>query len=226
MTMPPLENPFLGKMLVNRLTLAAPQQTKVTGQLLDIGIKASITGIPGMTLKDVADRITADELNHITTLSTAGNPAITGHYLSSLPDKYTGNTQLPDTTLRNTARSQPLALQAPGHTGNNQISGQEITHTGKTAGVTDTRIKATITLTPDGLSKANLAYLADGYKPNKGPWGILARSSGNKALVARCKIIRRRPIRSTMDKAYIRRKVIQATISLIILFQFIIRCRL
>ena len=175
MTMPPLENPFLGKGLPDRLTFATPQQTKVAGQLLDIGIKAGITGITAMTLKDVADRVTTDELNHITTLSTYGDPAATGHYLSLLQDKYapahTGNTQLPDTTLRNTAGSQPLAPQAPGHTGNNQISGQGVTHTGNTAGVTDTSIKATITPIPDEPSMDDLAYLAGGYKPNKGAVG-------------------------------------------------------
>lgn len=128
-----------------------------------------------MTLKDVADRITADELNHITTLSTAGNPAVTSHYLSSLQDKYaplhTGNPQLPDTTLRNTAGPQPLAPQTPNHTGNNQILVPGITHTGNTAGVTDTGIKATITPIPHGPSMDDLAYLAGGYKPNKGAVG-------------------------------------------------------
>jgi len=159
-----LESPFLGKVLIERLTLATPQQTKVAEQLLDIGIKASITGITAMTLKDVADRITPDELNHITALSTAGNPAVTGHYLSSLQDKYapahTGNPQLADTALRNTGSNPSLAPQAPGHTGNNQISGQGVTHTGNTAGVTDSGIKTTITPIPDGPSIDDLAYLS------------------------------------------------------------------
>jgi len=175
MTVPPLENPFLGKGLIDRLTLTAPQQTKVAEQLLDIGIKASITGITAMTLKDVADRITTDELSHITALSSAGNPAITGDYLSSLQDKYapahTGNTQLPDTALRNTGGHQPLVAQTPGHTGNHQIPVPGAMHTGNTAGVTDTGIKTTITPIPDGPGMDNLAYLAGGYEPNKGAVG-------------------------------------------------------
>ena len=196
MTMPPLENPFSGKALVDRLTLGTPQQTKVAEQLLDIGIKASITGITAMTLKDVADRVTTDERDPITALSRTRNPAITGDYLSSLQDKYapahTGNTQLADTTLRNTGGNLPLAPQAPNHTGNHQISGQGVTHTGNTAGVTDSGIKATITAIPDGPSVDDLAYLAGGYQPNKGAvgnmgeffkqsgFGILAKDNSQK----------------------------------------------
>jgi len=165
MKMPPLENPSLGKALVDRLTLATPQQTKVAEQLLDIGIKASITGITAMTLKDVADRITFDELNHITTLSSAGNPAATGHYLSSLQDKYapahTGNQQLADTALRNTGSNPSLAPQAPGHTGNNQISGQGVTHTGNTAGVTDTGGYILSNPSFDPLSTKDIVYLSE-----------------------------------------------------------------
>ena len=183
MTMPPLENPFSGKALVDKLTLGTPQQTKVAEQLLDIGIKASITGITAMTLKDVADRITADERDPITALSRTRNPAITGDYLSSLQEKYapahTGNTQPADTTLRNTGGNLPLAPQAPNHTGNNQISGQGATHTGNTAGVTDTGIKATITPIPLGPSVDDLAYLD---KPaNLSPEGSARSGAFNEA---------------------------------------------
>lgn len=187
MTMPPLENPFLGKGLVDKLMLATPQQTKVAEQLLDIGIKASITGITAMTLKDVADRATADELNHITALSVAGDHVITGRYLSSLQDKYapahTGNSQPADTTLRNTGGNLPLAPQAPGHTGNSQIPVSGVTHTGNTAGVTDTGIKTTITPIPLGPNMDDLAYVQSRskieitLKPEKN-W----ESARNKAL--------------------------------------------
>ncbi len=129
--------------------------------MLDIGIKASITGVTAITLKDAADRITADERDPITALSRAGSPTVTGDYLSSLQDKsapaHTGNTQLADTTLRNTA------------------------------GVTDTSIKATITPIPDGPGRDDLAYLAEDnqYVPSPkhalGGWGTPMDLSDTKA---------------------------------------------
>jgi len=150
---PAMENSSLGKARAEGWTIAVPHPEKVTGKLLEIGAKVGITGLTALAIKDVADRITFDELNHITTLSTAGNPAATGHYLSSLQDKYapahTGNQQLADTALRNTGSNPSLAPQAPGHTG----------------------IKTTITPIPDRPSMDDLVYLAGGYEPNKGAIG-------------------------------------------------------
>jgi filamentous hemagglutinin len=188
---PALENNSLGKALTEAWTIAVPHPAKVAEQLLEIGVKASITGLTTVAIKDIADRITPDELEHITTLGMTGNPAVTGHYLSSLQDKYapvhTGNPQLADTALRNTGSNPSLAPQASGHTGNNQISGQGVTHTGNTAGVTDSGIKAIITPIPHEPSVDDLAYLAgdNQYVPSPkhapGGWGTPMDLSDTKA---------------------------------------------
>ncbi len=65
--------------------VAAPCRTKVAEQLLEIGVKAGITGAVAKTL---ADKLTADELDHLVTLEMMGNDEITSKYLSSLQDKY------------------------------------------------------------------------------------------------------------------------------------------
>ena len=170
MTMPPLENPFLGKGLPDRLTFATPQQTKVAGQLLDIGIKAGITGITALTLKEVADNVTADELNH------------TDHYLSSLQDKYapahTGNPQIPDTALHNTGGHSPSVPQAPSHTGNNQIPVPGVAHTGNTAGVADTGGYILINPGYDPLSTKDIVYLSE--KPSSKIDSIISETLSGK----------------------------------------------
>lgn len=79
-----IENNFLGKALVEGCAVAAPCRTKVAEQLLEIGVKAGITGVVAKTL---ADKLTADELDHLVTLEMMGNDEITGKYLSSLQDK-------------------------------------------------------------------------------------------------------------------------------------------
>ncbi|XJQ54611.1 VENN motif pre-toxin domain-containing protein [Edwardsiella ictaluri] len=68
--------------------VAAPCRTKVAEQLLEIGAKAGIAGLAGAAIKDVVDRMTSDELDHLVTLEMMGNNEITGKYLSSLQDKY------------------------------------------------------------------------------------------------------------------------------------------
>lgn len=160
-----MENSSFGKALAEGWTIAVPHPEKITGQLLDIAIKASIIGIAAMTLKDVADRITADELTHIIALSRAGDQAITAQYLDSLQDKYapvhTGNTQRPETTLRSTAGSPSLSPRVPVHTGNNQILGQEVTHTGNIAGVTGTGGYILINPGSDPLSRKDIVYLSE-----------------------------------------------------------------
>ncbi|PEG62923.1 hypothetical protein CRH15_20865 [Lelliottia amnigena] len=79
------ENNLLGKALVEGCAIAAPCRTKVAEQLLEIGVKAGITGAVAKTL---ADKLTADELDHLVTLEMMGNDEVTSKYLSSLQDKY------------------------------------------------------------------------------------------------------------------------------------------
>ena len=80
----------------------SPCRNKVAEQLLEIGAKAGITGLAGLAIKDVADKMTSDELEHLVSLQMMGNDEIAGKYLSSLQDKY-----------------------APSHTGGNQQAGTE-----------------------------------------------------------------------------------------------------
>lgn len=68
--------------------VAAPCRTKVAEQLLEIGAKAGIAGLAGAAIKDLADRMTSDELEHLVTLEMMGNDEITRKYLSVLQDKY------------------------------------------------------------------------------------------------------------------------------------------
>ena len=65
--------------------VAAPCRTKIAEKLLEIGVKGGITGSVAKTL---ADKLTADELDHLVTLEMMGNDEITSKYLSSLQDKY------------------------------------------------------------------------------------------------------------------------------------------
>ncbi|HHQ8982142.1 TPA: contact-dependent inhibition effector tRNA nuclease [Escherichia coli] len=68
--------------------VAAPCRTKVAEQLLEIGAKAGMAGLAGAAVKDMADRMTSDELEHLITLQMMGNDEITTKYLSSLHEKY------------------------------------------------------------------------------------------------------------------------------------------
>ncbi|HDT5732685.1 TPA: hypothetical protein QHI28_003697 [Enterobacter roggenkampii] len=54
-------------------------------QLLEIGVKAGLTGA---VAKMLADKLTADELDHLVTLQMTGNDEITSKYLGLLQDKY------------------------------------------------------------------------------------------------------------------------------------------
>ncbi|MEN1381714.1 hypothetical protein AAIG84_34165, partial [Pseudomonas aeruginosa] len=67
--------------------VAAPCRTKVAEQLLEIGAKAGMAGLAGAAVKDMADRMTSDELEHLITLQMMGNDEITTKYLSSLHNK-------------------------------------------------------------------------------------------------------------------------------------------
>ena len=92
-----VENNLLG-LVARGCAMAAPCRTKVAEQLLEIGARAGIAGLAGAAIKDVADKMTSDELDHLVTLEMMGNDEITGKYLSSLQDKYapsnTGGEQL------------------------------------------------------------------------------------------------------------------------------------
>ncbi|MFJ5378905.1 hemagglutinin repeat-containing protein, partial [Pectobacterium sp. CHL-2024] len=80
-----VENNFFGKALVEGCAIAAPCRTKVAEQLLEIGVKAGITGI---VAKEIADNLSSEELEHLVRLQMMGNDEITVKYLNSLQDKY------------------------------------------------------------------------------------------------------------------------------------------
>nr|WP_269811654.1 VENN motif pre-toxin domain-containing protein [Buttiauxella ferragutiae] len=107
--------------------MAAPCRTKVAEQLLEIGAKAGIVGLAGAAIKEVADKMTSDELDHLVTLEMMGNDEVTGKYLNSLQDKYapahTGGDQ--------------IAESGPTNTGGNQLPDQSVNHTGNNNGQTD-----------------------------------------------------------------------------------------
>ncbi|WP_307568598.1 VENN motif pre-toxin domain-containing protein [Pantoea anthophila] len=102
----------------------SPCRNKVAEQLLEIGAKAGIAGLAVVAIKDVADRMTSDELDHLVTLQMMGNDEITGKYLSSLQDKY-----------------------APSNTGGDQLAGTE--SIGKLVNPVQDENKGTSLVTPD-----------------------------------------------------------------------------
>lgn len=120
--------------------------------------------LAGVAIKDVVDKMTSDELDHLFTLEMMGNEEITGKYLSSLQDKYapshTGGNQIINPGPTNTGGDQIATGNVPAHTGNNQASGQGATNTGNTGDVPDTSGNTTVTPIPDGPNKDDLAYLA------------------------------------------------------------------
>jgi len=155
-----VENNLFGKALVEGCAIAAPCRTKVAEQVLEIGVKAGITGI---VAKEIADKISAEELDHLITLKMTGNDDITSKYLGLLEGKYgpsnTGGDQIADSGPTNTGGNQTATGNVPTHTGNNQASGQGTTNTGNTEGVPDTGGNTTITPIPE-QNKDDLAYLA------------------------------------------------------------------
>ncbi|HDS1239214.1 TPA: VENN motif pre-toxin domain-containing protein, partial [Pluralibacter gergoviae] len=155
-----VENNYLGKVLVEGCAIAAPCRTKVAEQLLEIGVKAGITGV---VAKEIADNISAEELDHLITLKMTGNYEITSKYLGLLEGKYgssnTGGNQIVDSGPTNTGGNQTATGNTPSHTGNNQSSGQGATNTGNTDGKPDTGGNTTVTPIPEGPNKDDLAYL-------------------------------------------------------------------
>ncbi|MBP2851824.1 VENN motif pre-toxin domain-containing protein [Dickeya oryzae] len=159
-----VENNSLG-LLARGCAVAAPCRTKVAEQLLEIGTKAGLAGLAGVALKEVADKMTSDELDHLITLQMMGNDEITGKYLSSLQDKYapshTGGDQLDSAgqSLTNTGGNQQLdPTGTPSHTGNNQPQGQGVTNTGNTDGAPSTAGNTTTTPIPDAPTLDDLFY--------------------------------------------------------------------
>jgi len=183
-----VENNFLGKVLVEGCAIAAPCRTKVAEQVLEIGVKAGITGI---VAKEIADKISAEDLDHLITLKMMGNDEITERYLSSLQDKYapshTGGNQVINPGPTNTGGDQTTTGNIPAHTGNNQASSQGTANTGNTEGVPDTGGNITVTPIPDGPNKDDLAYLSgdNKYVPSPkhaaGGWGTPMDLSDSKA---------------------------------------------
>ncbi|WP_254592711.1 VENN motif pre-toxin domain-containing protein [Pectobacterium polaris] len=155
-----VENNFFGKALVEGCAIAAPCRTKVAEKLLELGVKAGITGV---VAKEIADNLSSEELDHLIRLNMMGNDEITVKYLNSLQDKYlpshTGGDQTANTGLANTGGDQTTTGNVPTHTGNNQSSGEGATNTGNTDGKPDTGGNTTVTPIPDGPSKDDLAYL-------------------------------------------------------------------
>ncbi|HCV65646.1 MAG TPA: filamentous hemagglutinin [Serratia sp.] len=160
-----VENNFL-KVVTEGCAIAAPCRSKVAEQLLEIGAKAGIAGLAGAAIKDIADKMTSDELDHLVTLKMMGNDEITGKYLSSLQDKYapahTGGDQIAESGPTNTGGKQTLDPSGtPTHTGNNQSSDQGATNTGNTEGKPDTGGNSTVTPIPDGPNKDDYIYQSE-----------------------------------------------------------------
>nr|WP_269473354.1 VENN motif pre-toxin domain-containing protein [Pluralibacter gergoviae] len=166
-----VENNYLGKVLVEGCAIAAPCRTKVAEQLLEIGVKAGITGV---VAKEIADKISAEELDHLITLKMTGNDEITSKYLGLLEGKYgssnTGGNQIVDSGPTNTGGNQTATGNIPSHTGNNQSSGQGATNTGNTDGKPDTGGNTTVTPIPDGPSADDLAYLSNNKNAIEDSW--------------------------------------------------------
>ncbi|HAS1039990.1 TPA: filamentous hemagglutinin N-terminal domain-containing protein [Enterobacter cloacae] len=145
--------------------VAAPCRTKVAEQLLEIGAKAGIAGLAGAAVKNMADKMTSDELEHLVTLEMMGNDEIIAKYVSLLHDKYapshTGGNLLPETLPGHTGNNTGSVDTGPNHTGNtNRQNDSGSNNTGNTEGAPNTGGNTTITPIPNGPSKDDIAYLA------------------------------------------------------------------
>jgi filamentous hemagglutinin len=137
-----VENNYLS-LVARGCAMAAPCRTKVAEQLLEIGAKAGIAGIAGAAIKDVADKMTSDELDHLVTLEMMGNDDITGKYLSSLQDK-----------------------NAPANTGGDQLAGTE--GIGKLENPAQDGNKGTSLITPDRSgSNSSIITISPETQPGK-----------------------------------------------------------
>nr|WP_247666570.1 hypothetical protein [Pectobacterium versatile] len=107
--------------MVEGCAIAAPCRTKVAEKLLELGVKAGITGV---VAKEIADNLSSEELEHLIRLNMMGNDEITVKYLNSLQDKYapshTGNNDGEiDLGLNHTGNYDGQVNTGPNHTGNN-----------------------------------------------------------------------------------------------------------
>jgi len=137
-----VENNFL-KVVAEGCAIAAPCRSKVAEQLLEMGAKAGIVGLAGAAVKEVADKITSDELDHLITLQMMGNNEITEKYLNSLQDKY-----------------------APAHTGGDQLAGTE--SIGKLENPVLDENKGTALITPNQSDKnSSLITISPETQPGK-----------------------------------------------------------
>ncbi|WP_273543753.1 hemagglutinin repeat-containing protein [Pectobacterium carotovorum] len=155
-----VENNFFGKALVEGCAIAAPCRTKVAEKLLELGVKAGITGV---VAKEIADNLSSEELEHLIRLNMMGNDEITVKYLNSLQDKYApSHTELPiadkDPTgskLENPASGENTAttLTTPDQSDKNGAS-----HTGNANGAPSTTGNTTATPIPDVPTLDDLFY--------------------------------------------------------------------
>ncbi|MCA6222757.1 VENN motif pre-toxin domain-containing protein, partial [Photorhabdus antumapuensis] len=168
-----VDNNFLGKLVTEGCAIAAPCRAKVAEKVLEIGVKAGITGI---VAKEIADKISSEDLDHLIMLQMMGNDEITQSYLNTLQNKYTqiaNPTDLPTHTggdqsgdirkyPNHTGGNQQLEPGSiPNHTGNEEnLSGVAPNNTGNTEGKPDTGGNTTITPIPEKPNKDDLAYLA------------------------------------------------------------------
>ena len=146
-----------------------------------------MAGLAGAAVRDMADRMTPDELEHLVTLQMMGNDEVTGKYLSSLQDKYapshTGGNQLPDTLPGHTGNNSGPVDTGPDHTGNNNgpvdtgpthTGGNETVdqlpnNTGNTEGVPDLLIHYESTNQNNGAEKpTNIKVADDKFLKNNG----------------------------------------------------------
>ncbi|WP_250150996.1 hemagglutinin repeat-containing protein, partial [Photorhabdus akhurstii] len=195
-----VDNNFFGKLITEGCAIAAPCRTKVAEKVLEIGVKAGITGV---VAKEIADKISSEDLDHLIMLQMMGNDEITQSYLNTLQDKYTqvvdpanlpthtGGNQSDDIRKypNHTGGNQQLKPGSiPNHTGNEE-NRSDITpnHTGNTEGKPDVGGNTTVTPIPDGPTKDELIYLSDSneYVPSPkhalGGWGTPMDLTNSKA---------------------------------------------
>ncbi|NYV50460.1 hypothetical protein HPC53_10620 [Yersinia pestis] len=155
-----VENNALG-LALKGCGIAAPCRSLIAKQVLEIGVKAGITGI---VAKEIADKISEDDLDHLVTLKMMGNDEITEKYLNSLQDKYapahTGGDQNAGSGPTDTGGNQ-IADNSPDHTGNDQSTGQGATNTGNTDGKPDAGGNVLVNPGADPLTKKDIVYLSE-----------------------------------------------------------------
>ncbi|MDA5494138.1 VENN motif pre-toxin domain-containing protein, partial [Yersinia intermedia] len=180
-----VENNFL-KVVAEGCAIAAPCRSKVAEQLLEIGAKAGIAGLAGAAIKEIADKMTSDELDHLVTLKMMGNDEITEKYLSSLQDKYapshtggdqiagsgptnTGGNQLPEQDVNHTGNNNGQTDGGPNNTGGNQTIDLSPNNTGNTEAIPDLPNNMTSDGHDNGAEKpSNIKMADDKYLKNNG----------------------------------------------------------